>query len=43
MLAVTAQLSGAGAVREAYRRELAERLDLSAPDLGVASGTTAPG
>ena len=34
VLAVTAQLSGAGAVREAYRRELAERLELSAPDLG---------
>ena len=34
VLAVTAQLSGAGAVREAYRRELAARLELSAADLG---------
>ena len=34
VLAVTAQLSGAGAVRDAYRRELAGRLELSAADLG---------
>jgi ABC-2 type transport system ATP-binding protein len=34
VLAVTARLSGAGAVRETYRRELAERLELSAADLG---------
>jgi ABC-2 type transport system ATP-binding protein len=34
VLDVTARLSGAGTVRPAYRRELAERLELSAPDLG---------
>jgi ABC-2 type transport system ATP-binding protein len=34
VLDVTARLSGAGAVREAYRRELSDRLELSAPDLG---------
>jgi ABC-2 type transport system ATP-binding protein len=34
VLDVTARLNGAGAVRPAFRRELAERLELSAPDLG---------
>jgi len=34
VLDVTARLSGAGAVREAYRRELSDRLELSASDLG---------
>jgi len=34
VLDVTARLSGAGAVRTAYRRELTDRLELSAADLG---------
>jgi ABC-2 type transport system ATP-binding protein len=34
VLAVTARLSGTGAVRPAYRRELTDRLELSTTDLG---------